>query len=144
MINRGRYMKRSDYLNRRQRNGHSQAVARTMPHRRRYSYIQSSFILRMILTLAAVIATALIIAGFFGGKADAGVSEGADFYKYYTSVMIEPGDTLTALALEYNEPRVKSDNEYIDEVCKINGIDEDKITSGKTLVLPYYSKEAKD
>jgi hypothetical protein len=58
--------------------------------------------------------------------------------------MIKPGDTLTALALEYNEPRVKSDNEYIDEVCKINGIDEDKITSGKTLVLPYYSKEAKD
>ena len=144
MINRGRYMKRSDYLSRRQRNGHSQAVAGTMHHRRRYSYIQSSFLLRMMLTLAAVIATALIIAGFFGGKADAGVSEGADFYKYYTSVMIEPGDTLTALALEYNEPRVKSDIEYIDEVCKINGIDEDNITCGKTLVLPYYSKEAKD
>ena len=62
--------------------------------------------------------------------------------KYYTSVQIESGDTLWAIASEYITDDYTDMNEYIREVCSINHISEDEIHAGQYIVVPYYAAEA--
>lgn len=62
-------------------------------------------------------------------------------FKYYTDVTVQSSDTLWSIAdqyIDYGQYKCKQD--YIDEVCSINGLDEDAaIRSGQRLVVPYYS-----
>lgn len=64
-------------------------------------------------------------------------------YKYYTSYEIQPGDTLTSIAEKYTANTQISVSEYIDEVKKNNKLSSDKITSGKHIIITYYSNECK-
>ena len=64
-------------------------------------------------------------------------------YKYYTSYEIQPGDTLTSIAQKYTVNSNVSISEYISEVKKNNQLTTDKITSGKYIVISYYSDEYK-
>ena len=64
-------------------------------------------------------------------------------YKYYTSYQVQPGDTLTAIAQEHIKDSNVSTSDYIDEVMKNNKLSDDKITSGKKLIIAYYSYEKK-
>lgn len=64
-------------------------------------------------------------------------------YKYYTSYEIQPGDTLTSIAQKYTVNSDVSVQEYIQEVKKNNELSSDKITSGKYIVISYYSDEYK-
>ncbi len=64
-------------------------------------------------------------------------------YKYYTSYEVQPGDTLTSIAQKYTVNSNVSIQEYIREVKKNNQLVSDKITSGKYLVISYYSDEYK-
>ena len=66
-----------------------------------------------------------------------------NLYKYYTSYEIQPGDTLTSIAQKYTVNSDVSVSEYIDELKKDNRLATDKITSGKYLVVSYYSNEYK-
>ena len=57
---------------------------------------------------------------------------------------MEPGDSLWEVADAYYELGYDDHAEYIDEILFINHIkDADDITSGDTLVIPYYSYEIK-
>ena len=67
---------------------------------------------------------------------------GPVYYKYYTSIEIQPGDTLWDLADDYLE-HYESKQTYIDEVRQLNSLTESKIISGQSLILPYYSTEYK-
>lgn len=60
--------------------------------------------------------------------------------KYYTSIEIEDGDTLWAIANTYMTDEYKDANEYIDEVKSINNISADYITEGCYIVVPYYAQ----
>lgn len=63
-------------------------------------------------------------------------------YKYYKSIVVESGDTLWELADEYGiEKQYESHQEYIDEVIHINGLMDDHITAGQSIIIPYYSSE---
>ncbi len=63
-------------------------------------------------------------------------------YKYYTSIMIESGDTLWTLAAEYGDDiHYKSTADYIKEVMQINHLSDDRIKTGDFLIVPYYSNE---
>ena len=62
--------------------------------------------------------------------------------KYYTSVQIESGDTLWAIANEYITDEYTDINAYIREVCSINHISEDEIHAGQYIVVPYYAVTA--
>lgn len=63
-------------------------------------------------------------------------------YKYYTSIMIESGDTLWTLAEEYSDDiHYKSTADYIKEVKQINHLSDDNIKTGEYLIVPYYSNE---
>lgn len=63
-------------------------------------------------------------------------------YKYFTCVQIEPGETLWALADRYaDREHYASQNQYIDEVTRMNHLAGEEICAGNYLILPYYSTE---
>lgn len=63
-------------------------------------------------------------------------------YKYYTSVQIEPGDTLWTLADRYaDKEHYVSQDQYIAEVMSMNHLDDENIYAGNYLILPYYSAD---
>ena len=62
------------------------------------------------------------------------------YYKYFTSVQVEEGDTLYSLAEEYGD-YFESDKAFINEVKYANHLIEDTIYAGSYLVVPYYSTE---
>ena len=95
----------------------------------------------LLLTAAAMLLSLLIL---FGNRAkaeseDHGTYNG--YYKYFTSIIVQSGDTLSAYADLYNIAEIKSDEEYISEVCTINDIDRNHIVSGQRIIIPYYDKE---
>lgn len=66
-----------------------------------------------------------------------------DGFKYYTSVVVESGDTLWSIADEYIDyDHYKNKNVYLAEVQKMNRLDDEmSIQEGQCLILPYYSSE---
>ena len=69
-------------------------------------------------------------------------SNASSGFKYYTSITVEAGDNLWDIADEYIDYGFyKNKNSYISEVKHINHLEEDAITAGQTLVVPYYSSE---
>lgn len=78
----------------------------------------------------------------FSLSVKANSNTGANEYKYYTSHLIEPGESLWSIA-ESNMDSVHYDSiqEYVDEIRSINGISGDKIQSGYYLLIPYFSQE---
>lgn len=80
----------------------------------------------------------------FSLSAKANSTADASEYKYYTSHLIEPGESLWSIA-ESNMDTVHYDSvqDYMDEIRSINGISGDKIQSGYYLLIPYFSEEAK-
>lgn len=62
-------------------------------------------------------------------------------YKYYTSIQIEAGQTLTDIANEYMTSEYKSRNQYINEVMHMNHLSSDEIHAGCYIIVPYYSEE---
>lgn len=62
-------------------------------------------------------------------------------YKYYTSVMVENGDTLWSLADTYMEGSDTDKNDYIKEIKDLNQLQNDEIHAGQYIVLAYYSTE---
>lgn len=64
-------------------------------------------------------------------------------YKYYTSILIESGDTLWSIANEYMDEQYYSEKSYINEVININFLQDDGVTAGQHIIIPYYSNEFK-
>lgn len=91
------------------------------------------FTITLILTCSVV---------FFSVKTRAQEKENVVLYKYYKSVVVEYGDTIWDYAKEYAVPeQYHSKQSYIDEVCRMNALADEQITSGQHLLLPYYSSE---
>lgn len=63
--------------------------------------------------------------------------------KYYTSIVIEDGDTLWTLADRYNNSTIMNKQDYIKEICILNCISEDSIHTGDSIIVSYYSDEEK-
>lgn len=102
---------------------------------------QRQMIVRKINLLLSTIIIAVILSVFVGGLCN--TAKAADNYtKYYTSIQVQPGDTLSDYYEIYGE-HYKSCDKYIQEVCMINSIEADRLTSGYYIVIPYYSDEVK-
>lgn len=85
-----------------------------------------------------------IIFSLFASKVvtNAKSSDDVQYYKYYTSIVVEPGDSLTSLAEEYGE-HFDSSQQFINEVIFSNHLLNDKLVTGMSLIVPYYSTEFK-
>ncbi len=62
-------------------------------------------------------------------------------YKYYKSIIIQPGDTLWDIALEYKTDDYGSTQEYVDELKEINSLESDSIQESQYLMIAYYDEE---
>jgi len=85
----------------------------------------------------------MITACIFSVKASAVSDDVETYYKYYTSIEIGWGDTLSSIEHKYNNTSICSQDDYIDEVMFINGLMDDSIKFGNYLIVPYYSTEYK-
>lgn len=95
----------------------------------------------VILFIAVIVAIFSI--NSFMIKAKASSEEEVRKYKYYTSVIVENGETLWEIAKEHSGEEFSSLNDYIAEVKSINRLTTDKIYAGEELIVPYYSTEYK-
>ena len=69
-------------------------------------------------------------------------SNANDGFKYYTSVIVEAGESLWDIADDYIDGHYDSRSSYIAEVRSINHLDENgTVMAGQTLIVPYYSSE---
>ncbi|MBQ8625040.1 MAG: LysM peptidoglycan-binding domain-containing protein [Agathobacter sp.] len=85
----------------------------------------------------------IIVLGFLFGtsmQVFAGDNGTPTLSKYYKSICIEAGDTLWDIAGEYVKDVDVSRQEYIDEVCELNGICADEIYAGEYIVVVYYGE----
>ncbi len=99
---------------------------------------------RQQLMLALVVAIVVAILIFLGMALVTNAQAEGIRYKYYTSITVSCGDTLTDIAEKYASKEYKSTQAYINEVCSINHLqDEDTLLAGTNIVVPYYSEEFK-
>ncbi len=92
-----------------------------------------------VLLLILTTASSLL---FFSFRTKAQTSDDELLYKYYKSTIVKSGDTLWNFAGEYGESRYyDSKQDYIREVMLMNGLEDDQITEGQYIILPYYSPE---
>lgn len=99
---------------------------------------------RKAVVLLAVLTAIVITSILFAGKIRTAKAEEAEpSYKYYTSIEVQPGDSLWSIAGDYMDDHYKNRNEYIDEVKTLNHLIGDDIHAGGHLLVPYYSMELK-
>lgn len=108
--------------------------------KRRVAQLRKRFMISCIVVMIAFVSL-LTITGLKNVSATNNSEN--PIYKYYTSYEIQPGDTLTSIAQKYTVNSDVSIAEYIREVKKNNELVSDKITSGKYIVISYYSDEYK-
>lgn len=97
---------------------------------------------RRFLTALTILCFSLftgILCSSFLSKAQA--EDTAVSYKYFTSVQIQPGDTLLSIATEYADEHYESVYAYMEEICLTNHLLDENICAGDYLVVPYYSTE---
>jgi len=79
-------------------------------------------------------------------SANAVIAKAGDGYekhyeKFYTSVIVERGETVTDIAEEHMTPGYDSVEELVAEIAFINGLNEEyMIKSGAMLMIPYFSE----
>lgn len=99
---------------------------------------------RMIKFIFASAAVIMLVSGFGAIRSFAGDRQNGrqteDAYKYFTSVQVKDGDTLSSIARSHMSDEYSSVGDYIAEVASINHLDEDcHIVKGSHIIIPYYS-----
>ena len=73
---------------------------------------------------------------FLGGSSAKARPEAVQ--KYYTSVTVQPGDTLWSIAQQY-APEYSDIREYVEQLMKINQLhNTESLKAGPSLVIVYY------
>lgn len=102
--------------------------------KRRNRELQRSFLI-IILSALLIIAMTLL---FFGTKSQAAERRPAPV-KCYASVQIGSGETLYSMAERYYSSEFRSVDRMVSEIKTINNMDNDQVTSGLYIIIPYYS-----
>jgi len=99
---------------------------------------------RRILGTISALCMVFLLAVCFGSTSSSAHEENDTVYfKYFESIQVEEGDTLTSIAQEYADFHYTV-QEYISEVVSINHLEsQDMITAGQYIVVPYYSSDYK-
>ena len=97
---------------------------------------------RFILVLITMICLTMFSGGILA-YAKERESTHTTYYKYYTTIRVESGDTLWDIADRYLSEQTGSHQDYIREVMKMNGMKSTEIRTGDSLTVFYYSSELK-
>ena len=90
-----------------------------------------------IMTFCLVITFSIGINGFLSNAKN---SDSQISYKYYTSITVSNEDTLWSIAEKYMDmEHYNSINDYIQEVKTMNHLQNNNITYGEHLIIPYYA-----
>ena len=108
-------------------------IRRQQELRRRRIRIAAALVMTVIIILAAV---------FAGIRMTTKTTSAAHEHTpvlYYKSIEVQTGDTLWDLAGREIGPGWADRFEWIAEVERANGLDNDRITAGAFIVVPYYT-----
>lgn len=92
-----------------------------------------------IFTICMITILAITFGSSFSKAKDSNTDKQS--YKYFTSIMIETGDSLYSIASKNMSAEFKSVKNYINEIKHINSLEENTIHAGQYLIIPYYSEE---
>lgn len=95
----------------------------------------------LLILLAIFLSFPLVLPSL--AKGNATETTGSEPHRYYKSVLLEPGDTLTTIADEYMTDGFSDREAFLHEVCRLNHLSDDTIHAGAYLVIPYYEASAK-
>ncbi len=125
--------KRIDGMNRRQ-------IPKQYRCRIRYKNSRSVTVM-MALLAVILISGCFLYANFLSSAHDSNREAPMKKFKYYKSIVIQPGDTLWNLADEYITVDYGSVTEYIDDLKNMNHLNSDDIQAGQYLIVAYYDTE---
>ena len=84
-----------------------------------------------------------VLSGFFGRSLLSAYAE-EEYVKpvkpYYTSIQLQPGDSLWDLAEEYMDGSGYSKKEYVEVLKRMNGLSSDRIHAGQYLTVVYFAE----
>lgn len=104
---------------------------------RRRREMRKNFLL-FIMTICLIITCSISMSAFHSKAQDDSVKPSC---KYFKSITVSNKDTLWSIAEEYmDETHYESVNEYINEVIRINTLQDDTICYGQNLIIPYYDE----
>ena len=96
---------------------------------------------RYLQTAVVMIFFALVLTGFISINNTAKAEAIPEPERYYTSIRIQPGDTLWEIASDFKWEG-QSIQEYIGEVMEMNHLSSEQITAGQYLMIYYYKDKA--
>lgn len=98
-----------------------------------------------IIGIAAVllVITGVIIGSSLLASSKASASNEDVYYKYYTSIEVQPGDTLWSIADTYRNEDTEDREAYIEELVSMNNLKNETIHAGDYITVAYYSNEFK-
>lgn len=90
-----------------------------------------------------LLATCMLFLGVFIGSHKLAEVEAKDNFtdreKYYTTLLVEEGDTLWDIADEYMTEEYEDKEAFIREVSAMNQLTGHIIRCGDTIIIPYYA-----
>lgn len=101
-----------------------------------FSVIHNNFKL-FVVGLAVLLVFGVLFLSSFDNSGR--VSASTSNQKYFVCIDIGEGDTLWSIADTYISEEYSSVDEYIEEVKELNGLTDNKIYCGATLVVPYFA-----
>lgn len=95
----------------------------------------------VLYTICTIMITIVLFGFLINHKTSVSAAPEHTLNKYYTSIEIQPGDTLWDIADTYQTEGYSSRNAFLKEIQELNHIDASNITSGCYLIIPYYAEE---
>ncbi|HKM33288.1 MAG TPA: LysM peptidoglycan-binding domain-containing protein [Lachnospiraceae bacterium] len=98
---------------------------------------------RFILLSLTIILVLVLSISYHAILSEANTGDEETNYKYYTSVEVNYGESLWSIAEAHIGSEYASAKDYIHEVMEINHLEDEYVSAGQYLVIPYYSTDFK-
>lgn len=124
-----------------QMNNRTRLISTGSARRIRICRIRRNFLISIAAVLLVI--TGVIIGSSLLASSKANASNEAILYKYYTSIEVQPGDSLWSIADTYRNEDTENHEEYIAELVSMNHLKTKTIHAGDYITVAYYSNEFK-
>lgn len=105
-----------------------------------YNPRRRQLIFRRFAIIAAIIISTAAVIGLSRISTHAEELNTPHYYKYYTSIIVMPGDTLESIADTYSVNYASSDD-HVREIMAANHMTDTVVYAGSSLIVPYYSTQ---